>query len=159
MNELPTDKFNRLYKEHYEALKHWFLKDFSSHTAEDLCQQTFLNVWKYIGFSGKESPRKEKAWLFAIAKNVKNDYFRTSLSKPQNFNYLDLSGLSVPDGGNSEDSMLLSFAFSQLSKEEKELLTMADYLKSREIASVLGISASAVRSRIAKAKEHLKELV
>lgn len=154
MNELPTEKFNRLYDEYYEALKKWFIKEFSEDTAEDLCQQTFLNVWKYIG-----SPKKEKAWLFAIARNVKTDYLRTYLSKPQNFNYLDISDLSVPDGKDSENSALLTFAFSKLSKEDRELLSMSQYLKSREIASVLGISASAVRSRIAKAKEHLKELI
>lgn len=58
-----------------------------------------------------------------------------------------------------DESIAIQKAFAKLSPEEKQLLSMAEHLTSKEIASVLKISSSAVRSRIQKAKQHLKELI
>ena len=60
---------------------------------------------------------------------------------------------------NIDEKINFQKAFKKLSEEEKQLLSMAQYLKSREIGSVLGISASAVRNRIQKAKQHLDSLL
>ncbi|HOD02434.1 MAG TPA: sigma factor-like helix-turn-helix DNA-binding protein, partial [Clostridiales bacterium] len=56
------------------------------------------------------------------------------------------------------DEVEKQIALSQLAESERRLLQMsASGYKSREIGKTLGISASAVRSRIAAAREKLNE--
>ena len=76
-----------------------------------------------------------------------------------NFKYENLYDADITVENNIDESLAIQKAFSRLCEEEKQLLSMAEYLTSKEIGSVLGISASAVRNRIQKAKEHLKKLL
>lgn len=151
--------FDELYAEFSAAVLRYFMKDFPKSTAEHLRQQTFLQVWKYLGSPLAKSPRKRKAWLFAIAKNVKNDHLRYIQRHSMDFRYGELTEVTQSDGSDLEKQVELQMALRSLSEDDAKLLSMSQYLSSREIGSVLGISASAVRSRLQKAKERLSEAV
>lgn len=156
MDILPSEVFNELWNRYNRKVYSYFRRQFDENTAEDLCQQTYLNVWRYISVHKSKEIRQSKAWLFAIAKNVRNDYLRYMTLHSMNFNYGDLSDKEIPVEHNIDEAINMHKAFDKLSNEDRELLSMAQYLSSREIGSVLGISASATRSRIQKAKEKLK---
>lgn len=153
----PNEEFGLLYDEYAPMILRYFQREFDFDTADDLCQQTFLNVWKYITIIANERPKKKKAWLLKIAKNVKNDHLRYRMIRPQSFDYSDITELSVSGKESAESMAMLRVAISLLSPEEKRILLMSESMKSREIAKELGISASAVRSRLQKARKHLRE--
>lgn len=94
-----------------------------------------------------------------MAKNVKNDHLRYVKLHSMNFKYENLYETDIAVENNIDESIALQKAFQKLSEEEKQLISMAEHLTSKEIGSVLGISASAVRTRIQKAKQHLKEFL
>lgn len=159
MNTLPKDFFNELWSKYQHIIFLYFRSQFNEATAEDLCQQTYLNAWKYISCYSFADIKKSKSWLFAIAKNVKNDYLRYSMLYTMNSDYQNIYETNAYTETDFDYAINMQKAFNNLSKEDRELLSMAEHLTSREIGSVLGISASATRSRIKKAKDTLKAIL
>ncbi len=156
MDYIPAEVFDELWEKYNKKIYSYFRRQFDEDTAEDLCQQTFMNVWRYLSsFQGKVY--KSKSWVFAVAKNVRNDYLRTLQSRKMNYNYADLYETEIPVEYNFEESVSIQRAMEKLTGEERELLSVSQYLSSRETGSLYGISASAARSRIQKVKSKLKE--
>ena len=153
----PQILFDELWSRYNRKIFAYFRRQFDEHTAEDLTQQTYLNAWRYISAYPNSYIKQNKAWLFAIAKNVRNDHLRFVQLHSMNFRYENLYETDITVECNIDESLAIQKAFSMLTEEERQLLSMAEHLTSREIGSVLGISASAVRTRIQKAKQHLKE--
>ncbi|MGN1442459.1 MAG: RNA polymerase sigma factor [Acutalibacteraceae bacterium] len=149
----------RLYAEYGKKIYGYFCRRFDKDTADDLCQQTFLRAWQYLLSYGTSAIKSKKSWLFTIAKNTANDYLRYKKSHPLFFaesgNFREES-VYQPD---FEASIAITKALEGLSKEERELLSLSEHLTSREIGSVLGISASAVRTRLQKARNRLSDLL
>ncbi len=159
MNNYSADLFDELWLKYNRKIYFYFRRHFDEHTAEDLCQQTYLNAWSYMSAYSGIGIKQNKAWLFAVAKNVKNDHLRYIQLHSMNFKYENLYETDVTVEINIDESVSIQNAFARLSEEERQLLSMAQYLTSKEIGSVLGISASAVRNRIQNAKGHLKKLL
>lgn len=159
MEKHPTELFNELWSRYNRRIYAWFRRQFDEHTAEDLTQQTYLNAWRYISAYPDGYIKQNKAWLFTVARNVKNDHLRYVQLHSMNFRYESLYEADIAVECNIDESIAMQKAFSKLTEEERQLLSMAEHLTSREIGSVLGISASAVRSRIQTAKKHLKDLL
>lgn len=159
MNTHLYEYFNELWHRYNKLIYSYFRWQFDEATAEDLCQQTYLNAWKFISIYSQKEIKNGKSWLFAIAKNVKNDYLRYASLYKMNSDYLNIYETTVSTEINFDDAINMQKALNRLSKEDRELLSMAEHLTSREIGSVLGISASATRSRIKKAKDNLKKLL
>lgn len=155
MDYIPAEAFDELWEKYNKKIYFYFRRQFDEDTAEDLCQQTFMNVWRYLSsFQGKV--HKSKSWLFAVAKNVRNDYLRTVQVRKMNYNYADLYEKEIPVEYNFEESISIQRAVEKLTTEERELLSVSQYLSSREVGSLYGISASAARSRVQKTKSKLK---
>ncbi len=155
MDNIPAEAFDELWEKYNKKIYSYFRRQFDEDTAEDLCQQTFMNVWRYFS-SYQVTVHKSKSWLFAVAKNVRNDYLRTVQSRKMNYNYADLYEKEIPVEYNFEEWISIQHAMEKLTKEERELLSVSQYLSSREVGSLYGISASAVRSRVQKIKSKLK---
>lgn len=156
MDYIPAEAFDELWEKYNKKIYSYFRRQFDEDTAEDLCQQTFLNVWRYLS-SYQGNVRKSKAWIFAVAKNARNDYLRVFKVMKMNYNFADLYEKDLPVEYNFEESISIQRAMEKLSKEERELLSVSQYLSSREVGSLYGISASAARSRVQKVKNKLKE--
>lgn len=139
-------------------------------TAEDLFQQTWLRVMEKI--DRYDVGRRFDIWLFSVARNLTIDHFRAqrsmdSLDEPSQ------SGSSLGDRlpasgrnalGNlldSERSVLLAECMLQLAAIHREVLTLRfeEELKLEEIADVVGIPISTVKSRLSRALEGLRQRV
>ncbi|MBN1898287.1 MAG: RNA polymerase sigma factor [Spirochaetes bacterium] len=129
----------------------------------DLFQQTFLNVYKSMN---SFNPKYQfSTWIYRIATNVVLNYRR---SQGRAFKFLQKyekiqKPFFEPDFADQiyKDEMLnklhqaikkLPHAFSM-----PLLLTTIGELKTREVAGILKITQSAVRKRITRAKELLKD--
>ena len=159
MEKHPSELFDELWSRYNRKIYAYFRRQFDEHTAEDLCQQTYLNAWRYISAYTVGGIKQSKSWLFAVARNVKNDHLRYVQLHSMNFRYESLYEVDIAVECNIDQSIAVQKAISKLSVEERQLLSMSEHLTSREIGSVLGISASTVRTRIQKAKQNLKHLL
>ena len=153
--------FDSLYQEHFEAVYGYLNLCFSKELAEDLTQQVFLQAWKSLNDYPDFAPQKGRAWIFRITINVKNDALR---HKQRSVPTLPEEQAEWKSYNQSEEDMdegiLVQMAFERLSQEERELLAMKNMgFSSGEIGMLLGITASAVRSRIASAKEHFRNML
>lgn len=151
--------FESLYAEYGKRIYGYFCRRFDRDTADDLCQQTFLRAWQYIFSYGFSGIKNKKSWLFAIAKNTANDYLRYTKLCPLCFADPENSRAESTYQPDFETSIAITKALEGLSKDERGLLSLAEHLTSREIGSVLGISASAVRTRLQKSRQKLSGLL
>ncbi len=159
MSSETAELFEELWHRYNRIIYWYFRRQFDEHTAEDLCQQTYMNAWRYISSYPHTEIRQNKSWLFAVARNVKNDHLRYINLHAMHFNYSNLHETDIPTEQNLDESISIQKAFQKLSEEDRQLLSMSQYLSSKEMGSVLGISASAVRNRIQKAKQRLTEIL
>ena len=155
MDYIPSEVFEELWEKYNRRIYYCFRRQFDEDTSEDLCQQTFMNVWRHLSAFGGRI-HKSKSWIFTVAKNVRNDHLRAVQLKKMNYDYANLYENEIPTEYNYDEAISIQRAMEKLTKEEKELLDFSQYLSSREIGTLYGISASAVRSRVQKVKVKLK---
>ena len=103
MDYIPAEAFDELWEKYNKKIYSYFRRQFDEDTAEDLCQQTFLNVWRYLS-SYQGNVRKSKALIFSVAKNARNDYLRVFKVMKMNYNFADLYEKDLPVEYNFEES-------------------------------------------------------
>ena len=166
--------FNRLVSAHQDSLYGWALslvKD--PDLAEDITQATFITAYEKLSIFRGGSLR---AWLFTIARNRSFDELRRQKRRPV------LSLDSTPDGEDERD--LLSFLPGQdLRPEEiyeaneqaiaierlmarlpapfQQALRLVDIeeMDYQEAAEVLGLPIGTLKSRLARARLKMRELL
>jgi RNA polymerase sigma-70 factor (ECF subfamily) len=153
---------DRLFERHFAALFRFFCAKLDSVRAEDLTQATLLAC-----VDGKDRFRELgtfRAYLFSIARNQLLMHFRKQGVRDR---VVELGTASVADLGASPSAVAAA-------KDEQRLLLAAlreipidfqiavelyywEGLSTREIAAVLDVPEGTVRSRLARAREHLEE--
>ena len=119
MDYIPAEAFDELWEKYNKRVYYYFRRQFDEDTAEDLCQQTFMKVWQYLcSYCGKI--QKPRPWIFAVAKNVKNDYLRTVQSRKANYDYTDLCGKEIPVEYDFDEAMSRSRSYADFEKRERE---------------------------------------
>lgn len=148
--------FDRVYAALFRDVYAYFNVCFGAETAEDLAQEAFLRVWKAID-SGK-TPENWRAWVFRCAVNLKNDFLRQKYAGEKSQTAAEQI-FSAQDAVAAHDGAQLSIqsALANLPAADRELLTLKSFgFTSEEIGEFLKISASAVRTRLQKAKQSFK---
>lgn len=146
--------FNGLYEKYYKNILSYFRKEFDADEAEDLTQQTFLQLWSWI--PNMQFVKNKKAYLYRIAKNVRCDRYR---QKALMLNTVSLSDdFEIRDNSVFTDDIDFRLSFNTgLTYQDKQLLVMKEQgLSSREIGKIIGISSSAVRSRLQTLRRKIK---
>jgi len=148
-----------VYRIAYAALR-------SHHDAEDATQETFLRVLRYSRkLAGIENP---KTWLARIAWRVAVD--RSALHGRRREIALDdpekpvaeivSSDLPAHDAMHgSQVGALLERLIAALPRKLREplILSTVEEMSPREVAATLGINEAAVRSRVFRARQILRE--
>ncbi len=120
--------------------------------AEDAVQDTFLRyITKAPKFSDSEH---EKAWLIRVATNICNDTLR--YRKKQSFLSLD----EIRNLGTSEDNAQILGLLTSL-EEKYRIIIHLHYVEgygTEEIAKMLDMSQSAVRKRMQRGRDKLREI-
>lgn len=135
----------------------------NSEDAEDLAQEVFLKAYRNLAkFEGRSS---FKTWIYRIAINTSQNELRRRSRRPQESSTpLETAAEFIPSTDNVEESTLkraqydvLLKAFKRLRPEESQVLMLKD-LEGRpyaEIAEMLGISLSAAKMRVQRARAAL----
>ncbi len=144
--------FGEIYEKYYKKIFRYFRRDFSFDDAEDLTQQTFLQLWGWLPRA--DSVRSGGALIYSIARNVRADRYRNTVFMLETAAIYDF--VEVPDSSSRIDEVETRLAIDVLSVKERELLLMKTRgYTSEEIGKEFGISASAARTRLQKIRKKL----
>jgi RNA polymerase sigma-70 factor (ECF subfamily) len=143
----------------------WLVRDATE--AEDLVQETFAKALR--GFDAFEPGTNFKAWIFRILRNTFLTS-RTALASDRTVYLEDHPGATeAVDPGSSpefyaiglESSAALQKALENLPPPLREVILLCDLeeLKYREIAAVLDVPIGTVMSRLARARQALRQLL
>lgn len=120
--------------------------------AQDAVQECFLRyVEKAPDFNDGEH---EKAWLIRVATNICKDILRRR--KRQSFVSLD----EIRNLGTSEDNAQILGLLVSLEEKYRTVVHFhyVEGYKTRELAALLGITEAAVKKRLQRGREALREL-
>ncbi|WP_342564616.1 sigma-70 family RNA polymerase sigma factor [Paenibacillus sp. FSL R7-0345] len=159
-----TDRlFTEIFEKYYSRIFNYTAYRVSCrYTAEDLTSQVFEKTWfRLHSYSPEKAPFE--VWLFAIARNVVNDHYRSR--KRNLFFSLEavrelVSGKKTPDEQllEGERNNRLSTALDTLTTKERNIVALkfgAD-LKNKEIAGLTGMSESNVGVILYRSMKKLK---
>lgn len=134
--------------------------------AEDAVQETFLRVLRHR--HALHEVRDHRVWLIRIVWNVVLDRKRRAKTRPETDDVADLARVLPSNALSAEEIAAASqhharvlACVDRLPAKEREVLLLSafDELSSVEIASVLGITESSVRSRLFRARNLMAELL
>jgi RNA polymerase sigma-70 factor (ECF subfamily) len=127
-------------------------------TADDLLQDVYLKVHTRV--DTLRDPDRLESWVYQIARNVINDYYRTQ--RP-----LDeiTEMIPAPEADDADDPVIerLRVGVRQmidlLPDEYREAILLTEYqgLTQQQMAQRLGISLPAAKSRVQRGKKMLRE--
>lgn len=154
--------FSALYRSYAPRLRGYFVrKGKRPHDAEDLVQQTFLNLHR--SRAGYRDGELLRPWLFTIARNLCRDHGRRQLRRPETFCELDQHEAEpLADGAvHGERLRALTLALDQLPGEHRNLLEQ-HWFEDRSFAEIAdrdGSLAGTLRVRAHRACVQLRGLL
>lgn len=163
-NEPSKADFEALYERHSREV--WALvyaRWLNADVAQDIMQEAFFRLWKQ-GLQGG-AIRNPRAWLLRVARNLAEDYAKSSFRRngtqaPQTLT--SLRGRDALPLDQMEQEELFGQIRGELNKlapADREILTLRyalDY-ETSEIAEILEINATAVHMRLSRARQRLAE--
>jgi len=155
-------KMGTLFERHHARIYNFCHRMTGSQAAsEDLVQEAFMRALKY-----RQTFRGDAdflPWLYRLARNVCNDYFHKNQRFP-------ITGEDLAEGVSSDPSALdaaqqreqiclLRQALLRLPVERREVLILSrfEFRNYEEIAHLLGCSVGAVKVRVHRAVNQLRE--
>lgn len=163
--ENPAD-FTRMYEDYFHRIYNYvFYRLLHKEQTEDVVSQIFMKV---LEKSPSYDPRKAsfRAWIFTIARNTVNDYYRQKHITVS----LDADGsFSEPSVDFEEQSRLIEddelrelyMALTTLDERTRMLITLKYYgeFSNREISKQTGINESTVSTVCARGVRKLQALM
>lgn len=150
-----ADAFSELFHRYREPIYGFFRRRLNDAArAEELAQETFVAVLR--GVSRYEPRALFRTYLYGIALNL--------LAAERREAGREVSGEQAPDpatAGDPDAALWVRQAIAQLGAGEREILLLREYeqLSYEEIAQVLRLPVSNVRTRLFRARVALKELL
>jgi len=150
----------QLFELHAAAIARFF-RNKAREDAEELIQQTFVRL-----IEGRERLRDGlafRSFILGIARNVLHEYLRRSSRgravDPEVESMADLDPGPVTVAGRKQEHRLLLEGLRRLPVEHQVALELFYWegLNAADIAPIMGVSHSAMRSRLVKARELLAE--
>jgi RNA polymerase sigma-70 factor (ECF subfamily) len=158
------DKLGPLFERYKRQLYGFFYgMNRDTELSEDLVQNVFYRILRYRHvFRGDGD---FKVWMFHIARNVNNDHYRKEKLKHKESvdhwqDRLKEEKNRYTEFEQSEEMMILSTAMDRLPEDKREILLLSKFheKKYKEIGEMLGCSEGAVKVKVFRALQELKEL-
>ena len=140
--------FDNIYEEYFDRVYYKVLSVVKNDDdAEDICQETFISVYKNLSKFREES--NIYTWIYRIAINKTYDFFK---KRKLEFEIND-EVLSLPEDINFYTKVILEEKLKLISEKEKEIVVLKDIYgyKLKEIAEMKNMNLSTVKSVYYKA--------
>ena len=150
MNEEELTRYIEKYHSTIFRLSFGYVKN--TQDAEDIVQDAFLRLYSSDTFF--ETDENVKAWLIRVAINLSKDLLKSHWFKRR-------AELSSDITADVREEEILSDYIKKLKPEYSAVLFLFYYegYSTKEIAEICKISASAVTTRLARARKQLKKLL
>ena len=161
-NYLP--EFEQAILPHIDAaynLARWIMGN--DQDAEDMVQEAYLRAYQYFtGFQGNSS----RAWLLTIVRNTCYTWLHKNLAQPSSVELND--EISADDSPSTDPENFLQLranhlavrsALEKLPLDLRELIVLRELegMSYKEIASIASIPIGTVMSRLARARQKIKQ--
>ena len=156
---LVSEYAGTLYRVAYSVLR-------NAADAEDAVQEAFLRVLRHR--ETLNEVRDQRVWLIRIVWNIVLDRKRRAKTRPETDDVAELARVLPASGLSAEERAAAAqhhahvlACVEQLPAKERQVLMLSAFeeLTSVEIASVLGITESSVRSRLFRARNLMAGLL
>ena len=140
--------FDNIYEEYFDRVYYKVLSVVKNDDdAEDICQETFISVYKNLSKFREES--NIYTWIYGIAINKTYDFFK---KRKLEFEIND-EVLSLPEDINFDTKVILEEKLKLISEKEREIVILKDIYgyKLKEIAEIKNMNLSTVKSVYYKA--------
>ena len=140
--------FDDIYEEYFDRVYYKVLSVVKNNDdAEDICQETFISVYKNLSKFREES--NIYTWIYRIAINKTYDFFK---KRKVEFEIND-DVLSLPEDINFDTKIILQEKLKLISEKEREIVILKDIYgyKLKEIAEMKNMNLSTVKSVYYKA--------
>ena len=140
--------FDSIYEEYFDRIYYKVLSVVKNESdAEDICQETFISVYKNLEKFREES--NIYTWIYRIAINKTYDFFK---KRKLEFEIND-DVLSLPEDINFDSKVILEEKLKLLEEKEREIVVLKDIYgyKLKEIAEIKNMNLSTVKSVYYKA--------
>ena len=140
--------FDNIYEEYFDRVYYKVLSVVKNDDdAEDICQETFISVYKNLSKFREES--NIYTWIYRIAINKTYDFFK---KRKVEFEIND-DVLSLPEDVNFDTKVILQEKLKLISDKEREIVILKDIYgyKLKEIAEIKNMNLSTVKSVYYKA--------
>ena len=140
--------FDNIYEEYFDRVFYKVLSVVKNDDdAEDICQETFISVYKNLSKFREES--NIYTWIYRIAINKTYDFFK---KRKIEFEIND-DVLSLPEDVNFDTKVILQEKLKLISDKEREIVILKDIYgyKLKEIAEMKNMNLSTVKSVYYKA--------
>ena len=153
-----------VFVERHRAAVFRYARELCGHDAdaEDVLQQTFVQVWR----SGGVAVERVRPWLYAIARHALQRLRRRPSAAPEEPASLDELGAAAGFASEAatperlaaaiEERAVLLATLDALPVQDREVLVLRELeeLSGEETAAVLGLSLDAMKSRLHRARLH-----
>lgn len=158
--------FGVVFDRHFAAIHRYLARRVSKEVADDLAAETFL-----IAFRRRESFESTcdtaRPWLFGIATNLARGHCRSELRMLKAYARSGVDPVAVEHGYQAAEDRadasaagpVLASALAALNRRDRDALLLYVWgeLSYTEVAAALAIPVGTVRSRLARARTHLRE--
>jgi RNA polymerase sigma-70 factor (ECF subfamily) len=160
------EAFEQLFERHHAHIHGWLRRRLTSAMAEDLAAEVFVRAW--AGRAGYDVRVADaRPWLFGIASNLARRHYR---QERRALRALARSGVDPLDRGDAGSGSVddrvdagvqrraLACALAALRDAEREVLLLHAWadLSYEEIAIATGAPIGTVRSRLHRARQHVR---
>lgn len=159
-------RFGELFDRHYAEINRYLARRVGHGIADEVAAETFV-----VAFRARQryDPQRTDArpWLYGIATNLARRHWRTERRRLRAYARAGVD--PVCDEGGEIDRRLdaaaagpeLAAALASLRHREREVLLLFAWaeLGYEEIALALGVPSGTVRSRLSRARSHVRELL
>jgi RNA polymerase sigma factor (sigma-70 family) len=147
-----AEAFEELFERQFDSIYGYLARRVGPELARDLASETFTRA--FAARKRYDPARGEaRAWLFGIASNLVRRHYRDEERRLRAFARLEVSREAAPP-----EEPRLAGALATLPREERDALLLFAWadLAYAEIASVLEVPVGTVRSRLHRARAHVR---
>lgn len=161
---MDSQPVQHIWKEYGSQLRGFLKRRVSnSEDAEDLLQEIILKTHQHM--KTLKDPDKIYAWLFQVARNTLTDHYRKNSASGHHVDISEfdeiLEDTRVDESSvHSELTQCLQPFLQQLPEIYREAVEAVDLkgMSQKELAEGLGLSHSAIKSRVQRGRQMLREL-
>jgi RNA polymerase sigma-70 factor (ECF subfamily) len=153
-----NDRTKKIWIEFSDQLKRFISRRVSdSSTADDILQDVFIKIHSNI--DNLKDDQKVRGWIYRIARNSITDYYRKTKNNPTALK--DRYGYEMFADEEAEQEILsgLEAIVKRLPIKYSEAIYLTEFegLKQKELAEKIGLSLSAAKNRVQRARQMIKD--